>query len=86
MVTRPADGDSNLNTAREELCDAVPEAAETIRGLPEADDERVRLRAAEAVLDRAGLTKAETAWLTTVKTEVGDVDKHDRDIAAMLEY
>lgn len=49
MATAPAPGDANsesLDAARTELRDAVPEAAETIRELLDAEDERVRLRAA----------------------------------------
>ena len=45
-----------VEDARDELQSAVPEAAETLRGLLDAEDERVQIRAAEAILDRAGIT------------------------------
>lgn len=47
-----------VETARDEFQGAVPEAAETLRDLLEAEDERVQIRAEEAILDRAGLRKA----------------------------
>jgi HEAT repeat protein len=69
----PDDSDS-LDAARTELQDAVPAAAETMRELLDAEDERVRLRAAEAILDRAGITKAKASSTTVAKRDVGGED------------
>ena len=77
MATAPAPGDSDsdsLDTARTELRDAVPEAAETMRDLLDAEDERVQLRAAEAILDRAGITKAKASTITVAQRDVGGED------------
>ena len=59
-----------INDARAELQAAVPEAAETIRELLDAEDERIQLRAA-AILDRAGLSKATAPTAAKVQKEVG---------------
>ena len=73
-----ADSDSDtppaeppVEAARDALQAKVPTAAETLGELLEADDERVRIRAAEAILDRAGLTKAETWSNTKAQIQVG---------------
>lgn len=58
-------------SARDELQEAVPKAAETLRDLLDADDERVQIRAAEAVLDRAGLTKAESYSTKQAQVQIG---------------
>lgn len=60
--------------ARDELQAAVPEAAETLRSLLDAEDERVQIRAAEAILDRAGVTKAKQTTTTVAKRDVGGED------------
>jgi hypothetical protein len=60
-----------IDDARAELQRAVPEAAETIRELLDAEDERIQLRAAEAILDRAGLSKAKAARTGTAQQEIG---------------
>jgi hypothetical protein len=65
-----ADTSENDDT-RAELQAAVPEAAETIRELLDAEDERIQLRAAEAILDRAGLSKAKAATTGTAQREIG---------------
>lgn len=70
----PEDDSESLDTARTELQDAVPDAAETMRELLDAEDERVRLRAAEAILDRAGITKAKASSTTVAKRDVGGED------------
>ena len=71
----PDDSDSeSLDAARTELQDAVPDAAETMRELLDAEDERVQLRAAEAILDRAGITKAKASTTTVAKRDVGGED------------
>lgn len=60
-----------VDDAREELQAAVPHAATTLHDLLDADDERVQIRAAEAILDRAGVTKAKRTSTTTAVREVG---------------
>lgn len=60
-----------IDDARAELQSAVPEAAATIRELLDAEDERIQLRAAEAILDRAGLSKAKAATTGSAKQEIG---------------
>ena len=60
-----------IDDAREELQAAVPEAAATIRELLDAEDERIQLRAAEAILDRAGLSKAKAVTTGSAQKEVG---------------
>lgn len=60
-----------VEDARDELQAAVPEAAETLRSLLDAEDERVRIRAAEAILDRAGVTKASRVSSSTAARDVG---------------
>lgn len=60
-----------VDEARDELQEAVPEAAETLRGLLDAEDERIQIRAAEAILDRAGVTKASSITATAAEKEVG---------------
>jgi len=65
--------------ARDELQDAVPKAAETLTDLLDADDERVQIRAAEAILDRAGLSKAKAISYRTAQREVGGGDTQDDD-------
>jgi len=65
--------------ARDELQEAVPKAAATLTDLLEADDERVQIRAAEAILDRAGLSKAKAISYRTAQREVGGGDTKDDD-------
>lgn len=60
-----------VQRARGELNDAVPEAAETLRELLDADDERIQIRAAEAILDRAGVTKAKRITSHQAERDVG---------------
>jgi len=60
-----------VEDARDELQDAVPKAARTLNDLLDAEDERVQIRAAEAILDRAGLTKAQTYPTTKAQIEIG---------------
>jgi hypothetical protein len=68
----------NLDDAREELRASIPEAAETVRDLLDADDERVRLRAAESILDRAGLSKATAPKASRVQKSVGGEERGRR--------
>jgi len=65
-----------VEDARDELQDAVPKAAATLGDLLDADDERVQIRAAEAVLDRAGLTKAKKVSSHKAKDGVGGAEKN----------
>ena len=67
----PGEGSAPVDDAREELQAAVPEAAATLRGLLEAEDERIQLRAAEAILDRAGVTKAKKLSTRAAARDVG---------------
>lgn len=60
-----------VEDARAELQAAVPEAAKALRELLEADDERVQIRAAEAILDRAGITKGKRVSATLAAKDVG---------------
>ncbi|KDE57430.1 hypothetical protein EL22_12225 [Halostagnicola sp. A56] len=60
-----------IEDARDELQTAVPEAAETLRELLDADDEGVQIRAAEAILDRAGITKGKRVSATSAAKDVG---------------
>lgn len=57
-----------VEDARDALQEAIPKAAETLTDLLDAEDERVQIRAAEAILDRAGLTKAQS--YSTIKAQV----------------
>lgn len=72
MATAESGGEAPpVENARTELQAAVPEAAETLRELLDAQDERVRIRAAEAILDRAGVTKAKRTSTRSAETDVG---------------
>jgi len=64
-----------VETARDELQAAIPEAAATLRDLLDAEDERVQIRAAEAILDRAGLSGASNPSATRAKRQVGGATK-----------
>ena len=72
-TTGTADGEdySPVEEARDEIQDAVPEAAEKLRELLDADDERIQIRAAEAILARAGLSKASKASVHKAQEQVG---------------
>lgn len=60
-----------IEQGRDELQAAIPQAAGKLTELLEADDERVQIRAAEAILDRAGLTKAQSYSRLTAQVQVG---------------
>lgn len=78
-----ASGDNSrpaVDDARDELQDAVPKAAETLADLLDADDERVQIRAAEAILDRAGVTKAKQITSTTAARDVGGEESDTHSI------
>lgn len=70
-----SDEQSPVENARDELQESVPKAAETLCDLLEAEDERIQIRAAETILDRAGLTKAKQSSNTRAKEEVGGATK-----------
>ena len=74
-----ADGPA-VEAARDELQAEVPKAAATLGELLEADDERVQIRAAEAILDRAGLTKAETWSTKKAQVQIGGGERSGRGI------
>lgn len=65
----------NLDAARQHLRESVPEAAETMRDLLDADDERVQLRAAESILDRTGIPKASATKAVSAQKEVGGEER-----------
>lgn len=67
----PPEDTPPVETARDELRDAVPEAAATLRDLLDAEDERIQIRAAEAILDRAGVSKAKRITSTSAEKDVG---------------
>lgn len=71
------DDQAPVEDARDELQAAVPEAAATLRDLLDADKETVQIRAAETILDRAGLTKGERATATTLQEDVGGATRDD---------
>ena len=76
MATADAPGDARppVDDARDELQAAVPKAAETLAELLDAEDEKVRIRAAEAILDRAGVTKAKQTTTRAAARDVGGED------------
>lgn len=61
-----------VEDARNELQAAVPKAAETLRELLAAEDERVQIRAAEAILDRVGITKGKRVSAMSAAKDVGE--------------
>lgn len=83
MSTADAADHPPVEDARDELQEAVPEAAAKLRELLGAEDERVQIRAAEAILDRAGVTKARRTSTTTAARDVGGQSRDD-DLDALL--
>lgn len=75
-----AEPSTPVEDARDELQEAVPKAAETLRDLLDAEDERVQIRAAEAVLDRAGLTKADKYSYTKAQVQIGGGERGGQGI------
>lgn len=71
-----------IDAARAELQTAVPEAAAALRNLLDAEDERVQIRAAEAILDRAGVTKAQKTSTHAATRDVGG--EGDDDLTDLL--
>jgi len=73
-----------IESAREEIHETVHEAAETLRELMEdAEKERIRLKAAEAILDRAGLTKAKAKGASVAQRQLEPQDDTE-DLLANL--
>lgn len=72
-----SDDPAATEAARDELQAAVPKAAEKLTQLLEADDERIQIRAAEAILDRAGLSKAKAVSSRTAQKEIGGGSTRD---------
>ena len=69
---------SPVEDARDELQASIPKAAETLTDLLDAEDERVQIRAAEAILDRAGLTKADKYSTTKAQLQIGGGERASR--------
>lgn len=71
MSTADSPDPAPVESARAELQKAVPKAASTLMELLDAEDERIQIRAAEAILDRAGVTKAKRVTSTAAERDVG---------------
>ena len=72
MSTADSTSDATpVEDARDELQESVPKAARTLRDLLDAEDERIQIRAAEAILDRAGLTKAKSYSTKEAQVHIG---------------
>jgi hypothetical protein len=82
MATATAEDEDQtpVEDARDELQSAVPKAAETLNDLLDAEDERVQIRAAEAILDRAGLTKAQSYSTKDAQVEIGGGERAGRGL------
>ncbi|WP_458190861.1 hypothetical protein [Haladaptatus sp. NG-WS-4] len=76
-TTTATDEKPAVELARGELQQAVPEAAEVMRDLLDAEDERIQLKAAQAVLDRAGITEAKATTTRSAEISVGGEEKND---------
>jgi len=72
---------SPVEDARDELQASIPKAAATLTDLLDAEDERVQIRAAEAILDRAGLTKADTYPMKKAQVQIGGGERDGRGIS-----
>jgi hypothetical protein len=69
-----------IEDARDELQESVPKAAETLSDLLDAEDERVQIRAAEAILDRAGLTKSDKWSNKKAQVQIGGGERSGQGI------
>lgn len=69
---------SPVEDARDELQASIPKAAETLTDLLDAEDERVQIRAAEAILDRGGLTKADKYGTVDAQIQIGGGERPSR--------
>jgi len=83
MSTAKHTNPSAAEQAQKELENAVPKAAQTLANLLEAEDERIRIRAAEAILDRAGVVKAKRVSSLHASRSVGGEPDAD-DISNLL--
>ena len=70
-TTESPDASPPVDDARDELQEAVPKAAKKLTELLDAEDERIQIRAAEAILDRAGVVKAKRVTSTSASKKVG---------------
>jgi hypothetical protein len=73
---------SPVEDARDELQASIPKAAETLTDLLDAEDERVQIRAAEAILDRAGLTKADKYGTVDAQIQIGGGERSGRGFSS----
>ena len=73
---------SPVEDARDELQASVPKAAATLTDLLDAEDERIQIRAAEAILDRAGLTKADSYGTYDAQMHIGGGERSGRGISS----
>lgn len=81
MTTADSSTDTTpVEAARDELQDSVPKAAETLADLLDAEDERVQIRAAEAILDRAGLTKSDKWSNRKAQVQIGGGERPEEGI------
>jgi hypothetical protein len=79
-ATDSSETNSPVEQARDELQDAVPKAAEALTDLLDAEDETVQIRAAEAILDRAGLTTAESYSTKQAQVHIGGGERSGQGI------
>lgn len=63
-----------IDQAREILRAAIPAAARALVACLDAEDQALRLRAAAAILNRAGLTEADRLSSTYAHTWIGGED------------
>ena len=71
---------SPVEDARDELQASIPKAAATLTDLLDAEDEKVQIRAAEAILDRAGLTKADSYDTVDAQVQIGGGETSGRGV------
>ena len=60
-----------MDAAQQILKDAIPKAAEVLASMLTAEDEKLRIRAAEAILNRAGITEADRRYHGYASQAVG---------------
>lgn len=68
-----------LAKARAALREAIPKAAEALVALLDSKDERLKMRAAEAILNRAGIVEASACAPADAEYEVGGQPDQLRD-------
>lgn len=86
-VSRAADArTSELERMRDKLSRFLPRAVEILTELAEgAENERVRLAAAESVLDRAGLGKSQTTQLQVSSAEHEIANREAEEMVARMQ-